>query len=285
VVTKFIWNNKQIKTPPDKTLEVIHMSSPFPGMNPYLEDPTFWSQVHKRLIVAISDFLSPQLRPKYIVNIEERVYQTIDEDSLLVGIPDVVVQRQQAVTKADKKSIAVVSPPVEAVKVTLPMPEIVRESYLEVRNVRNREVVTVIEVLSPKNKRPGEGRNAYEKKRLRVLGSCSNLVEIDLLRHGKQMQILQNNIQSNYRIIVSRGEQRPKGDLYAFNLRNPIPLFPLPLREGDVEPLVDLQTVLNELYDRASYDLVMDYSQEPVPALSEENAAWVDELLREKGLR
>ncbi|MGK7884891.1 MAG: DUF4058 family protein, partial [Crocosphaera sp.] len=27
------------------------MPSPFPGMNPYLELPQFWSQVHNRLIV------------------------------------------------------------------------------------------------------------------------------------------------------------------------------------------------------------------------------------------
>jgi hypothetical protein len=73
------------------------MPSPFPGMNPYLEDPELWPGVHGRLIVAIADFLSPQLRPKYFVAIEERTYQTTCEERLLVGIPDVVVQRSQTV--------------------------------------------------------------------------------------------------------------------------------------------------------------------------------------------
>lgn len=54
---------------------------------------------------------------------------------------------------------------------------------------------------------------------------------------------------------------------------------------GDSEPLVDLQSLLTEIYDRASYDLVIDYSQETELYLSEDNAVWVDALLREKGLR
>jgi hypothetical protein len=161
----------------------------------------------------------------------------------------------------------------------------IRESYLEVQDVATREVITVIEVLSPKNKRSGEGRKAYDKKRLRVLGSCTHLVEIDLLRDGKPMLILQNDIVSNYRILISRSKYRPQADLYAFNLQNSIPAFSLPLREGDSEPIIDLQTLINELYDRASYDLIIDYRQEPVPALSDENAAWLNTLLREKGLR
>lgn len=261
------------------------MPSPFPGMNPYLENSALWSEVHNLLIVAIFDALNPQLRPKYRATIEQRVYQTTGEDSLLVGIPDVAVQRQQKTTKPETANVAVTSPPVQAVTVTVPTPGTVRESYLEVREVTTREVVTVIEVLSPKNKRAGEGRKAYERKRQMVLGSFTNLVEIDLLRDGKPMPILHNDIQSDYRILVSRGERRPKADLYAFNLQNIIPSFPLPLRSEDVEPLVELQTLVSEIYNRASYDLVIDYSPEPVPALSEADAVWADALLREKGLR
>ncbi|MBG1269601.1 DUF4058 family protein [Nostoc sp. WHI] len=261
------------------------MPSPFPGMNPYLEDPALWQKVHKRLIVAIADSLSPLLRPKYIVDIEERVYQTSGEDALLVGIPDVAVQRQKSVINSETANVAIVSPPVEAMTVTVPMLETVRESYLEVREVATREVVTVIEVLSPKNKRPGEGRRVYERKRQRVLGSFTNLVEIDLLRDGKPMLVFGDGTQNDYRILVCRGKNLPQADLYAFNLQDVIPSFPLPLRTGDSEPLVDLQSLLAGIYDRASYDLVINYSQEPALQLSEQNAVWVDALLRDKGLR
>ncbi|MBD2772272.1 DUF4058 family protein [Iningainema tapete] len=261
------------------------MPSPFPGMNPYLENPALWKEVHNLLIVAIFDALNPKLRPKYRVAIEQRVYQTAGDNSLLVGIPDVAVQRSQTALNPKTANIAIATPPVQAMTVTIPMPETIRESYLSVREVTTREVVTVIEVLSPKNKRAGEGRRAYEKKRRRVLGSFTNLVEIDLLRDGKQMRILSNDTKSDYRILVSRGEYRPKADLYAFNLQDVIPEFPLPLREEDVEPIVNLQTLLTELYDRASYDLVIDYSIEPVPPLPQVDAVWADKILQEKGLR
>ncbi|WP_342745945.1 DUF4058 family protein [Brunnivagina elsteri] len=259
--------------------------SPFPGMNPYLENPLFWSEIHNLLIAAIFRKLNPQLRPKYKVAIEKRVYQTTDEDSLLVGIADVAIQTVQKIQPQEPASIAVASPVVEAVTVDLAMPETVKETYLEVRDVSTKEVVTVIEILSPKNKRPGEGRNTYMKKRLQILGSYTNLVEIDLLRDGKPIQQQQNNIQTDYRILLSRASQRPKADLYPFNLPNPIPSFPLPLRENDTEPLLEIQTLISELYDEGNYDLVIDYSQQPVPIISRENAAWVDDILKQKGLR
>lgn len=248
------------------------------------QNPLFWSEIHNLLIAAIFRKLNPQLRPKYKVAIEKRVYQTTDEDSLLVGVADVAVQSTQK-ELPQKASTAVALPSVEAVTVDVIMPETVKETYLEVRDVMTQEVVTVIEILSPKNKRSGEGRNAYVKKRLQVLGSYTNLVEIDLLRDGKPIQQIQTGVQSDYRILVSRASKRPKADLYAFNLPNIIPFYPLPLRESDSEPLLDLQTLINELYDEGNYDLVIDYTQEPLPPLSQENAAWVNEVLKQKGLR
>ncbi len=220
------------------------MSHPFPGMNPYLESPALWREIHSLLIVAIFDALNPQVRPKYRVAIEQRVYRANGEDSLLVGIPDVAVQKTQTESKSETGNVAVAALAVEPITVKLPMPETVRESYLEVRDVNTKEVVTVIEVLSPKNKRSGEGRTIYDKQRLQVLGSSTHLIEIDLLRDGRLMDILDNHIQSDYSILVSRFEQRPLADLYPFNLKQTIPKFPLPLREGDKEPVVDLQELM-----------------------------------------
>lgn len=254
-------------------------------MNPYLESPELWPEVHSRLIVAIADAVAPHIRPKYRVAIEKRVYQMTDENtSVLVGIPDVVVGRNLATEKA-QTNIAVASPPAKPVTVTVPIPEEVREGYLEVREVGTGEVVTVIEVLSPKNKRSGEGRNAYESKRQQVLSTSSHLVEIDLLRRGQRMPIFSDNIQASYRILVSRSDRRPQAELYPFELQEPIPAFPLPLRRQDTEPVVDLQALVNGVYDRAGLDLAIDYTREPVPPLSEVDAVWVNELLQQQGLR
>lgn len=261
------------------------MPSPFPGMDPYLEHPDLWPGVHLLLIAALTQSLAPQLRPKYRVAVEVRMYEASGENSLLVGIPDVAVQRSLSAKNKDELNVAVASPPSQPVTVTVPMPETLKEGYLEVRDVATGEVVTAIEILSPTNKRSKEGRKAYERKRQRVLGSLTHLVEIDLLRAGKPMPILSHTTQGDYRILVSRSDRRPTADLYAFNLQDAIPSFPLPLQKGDTEPLVDLQALVGGLYDRAGYDLVLDYSREPVPLLKESDAAWSDTLLREKSLR
>lgn len=265
------------------------MPSPFTGMNPYLEQPEVWSQVHKWLTILIAQTLNPQLRPKYRVAIEERVYETKGDDSLLVGIPDdVVVQSSQTTQTTDKTSsvnIAVATPPVKPVKITLPMTETVREWYLEVRQVETGEVITVIEIISPKNKRPGEGRIKYESKREKILDSLTHLVEIDLLRQGKPMPMNGQEIPSHYRIVVSRASERPQADLYGINLQQEIPSFPLPLQPGDTDPVINLQELLHRLYEQGSYDLAINYAGEPIPPLSTTDAAWVDKVLREQGLR
>ena len=259
------------------------MPSPFPGMNPYLEHPSLWSGIHHRLITAIANDLAPQIRPKYIVAIEERVYQISGEESLLIGVPDVLVQRSPATNTIDS-SVAVVDPTTHPIEATIPLPEILTEGYLEIRSVETGEVITAIEILSPKNKQSTVGRLQYETKRQTIVGSTTHFVEIDLLRQGKPMPILSPKVESDYRILVSRSDTRPKAELYAFNLQNRIPQFPLPLRSENAEPLVDLQRLVDEIYDQGGYDLRLDYSQKPLPTLSQSDAAWVDRLLQAQGL-
>lgn len=261
------------------------MPSPFPGMNPYLENPEIWPEVHNRLIVAISDSLVPQLLPKYRVAIEKRVYQMNSDNSLLVGIPDVTIQKINNQPNSPTSNVAVAAPPITALKVRVPMLMEFREAYLEVREIATQKVITVIELLSPKNKRPGEGREAYLNKRQKILSSSTHLVEIDLLRAGEAMPVFGNDFTANYRILVSRGNCRPEADLYLFNLPNPIPTFPLPLQSGDTEPIVDLQNLLGGVYDRSGYDYIIDNTKEPFPTLSESDATWIDSWLREKSLR
>lgn len=261
------------------------MPYPFPGMNPYLEHPEIWPGVHHWLIVEIARFLSPKLRPKYRVAVEVRMYETKGENSLLVGIPDLIVKPSKTATSPTETNVAVAAPTTKPTKVTVPVPEMIKQGYLEIREVGTEEVITSIEILSPAHKRPGKGRQVYERKRLQVLGSSTHLVEVDLLRMGEPLPFYGNNIESQYRILISRGDCRPHADLYAFNLQEVIPSFSLPLRTEDTEPVIDLQALLNEIYEIASYDLVMDYSREAVPQLLESDAAWADTLLREQGLR
>jgi hypothetical protein len=120
------------------------MQNPFPGMNPYLEHPELWHQVHNRLIVGIADTIATQVAPQYFVSIEQRIYQSF----------------------ADLK-----------------------ERYLEICEVATKELITILEILSPVNKKAGEGRSLYESKRIKILTTKTNLIEIDLLRSGQPMPV------------------------------------------------------------------------------------------------
>lgn len=242
--------------------------SPFLGMDPYLEAPELWSEVHSRLIVALADDLSEQLSDAYRVAIETRAYFSEFDESLMVESPDVSVVTGQTQSITETAPATAVMPRT----VMVPMAEEVQERYLEIRDVRSGAVDTALELLSPKNKRAGEGRRAYEKKRYQVLASLTNLVEIDLLRGGKPLPVNRpdngTDRQSCYSILVSRSELRPRAELYEFGLRQQIPPFALPLKPEERALTVNLQALLVGVYRRAKYHLAIDYRKPVKPALT-----------------
>jgi len=264
------------------------MPTPFPGMDPYLEQKGLWEEVHTQLIVALANAITPLIRPKYRVGIERRSYIDIgfieSPKDDLVGIPDIVVaesKRGRAVREAAPPIDEIVDGPLLAY---MPDWEIKDESYqryLEIREVATRRVITAIELLSPSNKRPGGDRETYEAKRIEILASQTHFVEIDLLRSGKHLPMkLPEGKEGQYRILVSRAHQRPRADVYAFALRQSIPDFPVPLLRGDAEPTVPLNQLVHEMYDRAGYDLAIDYSRPLKPPLTPEDNEWAVALLQ-----
>ena len=256
--------------------------TPFPGMDPYLEQPESWQGFHHNLIAAVALDLAPRLRPRYYVATEERTYLYAPDRATFIGRPDLNVIGP--VLQEPRASWSV-EPVAGAVRVELPIPDHVREAYLEVRHVGTGEVATVLELLSPANKHPGEGRRQYAQKRLTVFGSRTNLVEIDVLRAGEPMLMWGNGHDSHYRILVSRARQRPSDDLYAFSVRQAIPDFPLPLQPDEAEPIVELNRIVLDLYERAGYDLRINYRGDAPPPLEGDEATWADVLLRDAGLR
>ena len=254
------------------------MPSPFPGMNPYLEDPQLWPEVHSRLIVAIADHLNPQVMPKYRVAVERRIYEMVDGESLTVGIPDVSISRsRQPQAELPASSAAVATQPR---RILLPTPEEVRESYLEIRDVATGSVITVIELLSPKNKKTGPGRDAYETKRLRLLSSEANFVEIDLIRAGRAMFTPDTDNTEHYAVIISPTQLRPEAEWYSFGLQETMPNLKIPLRREDAGAILNLQQVLEQTYDRAGLALTINYSQPPPPPkLTPKDQAWTADVL------
>lgn len=254
------------------------MPTPFPGMDPYLERRGLWEEVHTGLITAIQHFLTPLLRPKYRVAIEQRTYLTLlPPNEQFSGKPDVLVTAPKA-GSSSTATLTFVSTTGAPLIGELPMSEEIKERFLEVRDVATQEVITVIEILSPTNKLGKEGRTQYEEKRMKVLASRTSLIEIDLLRAGKPFSMKlpdqHEPTQSAYRIVVSRSWQRPRAAIYLFGIRETIPTFPIPLRRGEDEPLLPLNQILHELYDLGGYDLAIDYHQTPEPPLAEEDERW-----------
>ncbi len=252
-------------------------------MDPYLEQPAFWSSFHARLIVAIADAVAPQILPKYYIEVETRTYSEDEDSELLIGIPDAAVlsaSGERPLSQELGSESARVATQSRPQRVQLPTRLEVRERYLEVRELGTDALITVIELLSPSNKRTGKGRVAYEEKRQRVLDSASHFVELDLLRGGGAMRMVGALSDWDYRILISRSQERPDADLYGFVLQESIPGFPLPLKVGEAEPWVELQPILNGVYDRAGYKYRLNYRQ-PVspPALLAVNQAWVDQIL------
>ncbi len=258
------------------------MAYPFPGMNPYLEQRSLWPNVHINLINGIQYFLADKLPDRYYVSAEERTYIAANDPDSFVGRPDVAVVGKPRVAAASLQTMTANGSPAT---VLLPIPEEVRERFLEIREIETHRVVTVIEILSPANKIAGEGRQKYEMKRRQVLGSLTNLVEIDLLRLGLPLPS-QPPDQRDYRILVSRGWERPRGLLYSFNLPMPIPTIPVPLQRGEEEFHLSLGDLLPKIYDDLHYERRVDYSASPPPPnLTDEQDVWLDAVLRDASLR
>jgi len=257
-------------------------------MDPYLEEPGLWPDVHNEIISNARALLNERLRPKYFVRIEERVYDSDENDpGRRVIVPDLrVVERPSAASLPISPSGTAGLEVAEPVDVTILIDDEIHESFLEVIDREQRQVVTVIEVVSPTNKVSGSrGQASYMQKRQEVLHSPSHWVEIDLLRQGEAIVLREVLPACHYTVHVSRVERRPKPKTWPIRLHQRLPAIPIPLLPADGEVLLDLQTVLTTAYDRAAYDLDIDYRTDPVPPLTGADAEWADQLLKTKGLR
>jgi hypothetical protein len=213
-----------------------------------------WHDFHPNMIVSIQSWLMPLLLPKYAAQIEERVYveHTEPVPARQVFRPDVVIHTEsgsEARVQATRAALA------EPAILTLPMPVEQRERYIAIVSLPNRELVTVIELLSPANKRAGaDGRREYLRKREQILQSAVHLVEIDLLLKGERLPTVEPLPEADYYAFVSRSEYRPAVEVYYWRRDERMPTIPIPLLREDGALSLDLQAVYEETYARARYD-------------------------------
>ncbi len=253
----------------------------FPGMDPWLEDPPLWPDVHESLVVYLRAQLQPLLRGRYVAAIEQRLY--VEGPDRHVA-PDVWIrEHSHRETTAARATVAEVDEPLVADVERLE----VHESYIEILDLHGgQNVVTVIEIVSPANKCPGPGRKSYKKKQREVRGSPANLVEIDLLRAGRHVLALPELVARrraayNYLVSVNRAVgNRGRFQFYPHKLRDRLPRIGVPLAGDDPDVPLDLQAGFARVYEDGAYHDRVDYAKPCHPPLSSDDQAWAADLIR-----
>ena len=145
--------------------------------------------------------------------------------------------------------------------------------------------MTVIEVLSPTNKMPGEGQELYLRKQRDLLRTDVNLVEIDLLRGGERVLVipprhLRLEHQTPYHICVRSGCKPQELEVCPIKLQACLPRFRIPLRPTDAAIALDVQLVIDQCYHNGRYGATINYKMPPEPPLTGDDAKWAEELLQ-----
>ncbi len=255
------------------------MASPFPGMDPYLEGE-MWQEFHETLAGAIRGQLLRKLPEKYVALLAKRYViapsnvggqlgsglSIVDWPTQRVIYPDVHVVAPRPPTLREPSTdystdVAVMEP---AVELASPMPEEVPLLGVEIRDVAQRRLVTLIEILSPVNKR-GTGAREYAERRIELLQTRTHILEIDLLRGGTRIELLAEPPPASYYVYLSRTERRPYTQIWPVSLRQRLPVVPVPLLSPDPDVVLDLQAAVDACFALVGYERLLDYASPPPP--------------------
>ena len=244
------------------------MASPFPGMDPFLENSEIWPGFHASLATNIKLTLNRRIGPKYYADVE--VQSTLNGVDIETGDgnpirPDVSIFEPLDIPEAPLSSggaaIAELAPLVRLVSVNE------RQYRVRIYLTKTSQLVTSIEILSPANKRPySHGLNQYRNKRVQLLQSHVHLVELDLLRSGVRPgpEVHDDPIDADYIVLVNRAQLVRRSEIWPVDVDKPLPIIPIPLLPPDRDETLDLNAAIREVYTESGYDWRIDYKK-PVP--------------------
>lgn len=275
------------------------MSSPFPGMDPYLEGE-MWQEFHETLAGAIRGQLLRKLPEKYVALLAKRYViappsvggqlgsglSIVDWPTHRVIYPDVhmVAPRPPTLREPSVDYSADVAVMMPAVELASPMPEEVPLLGVEIRDLAQRRLVTLIEILSPVNKR-GTGAREYAERRIELLQTRTHILEIDLLRGGTRIELLAEPPLASYYVYLSRTERRPYTQIWPVSLRQRLPAVPVPLLSPDPDVVLDLQAAVGACFALVGYERLLDYtSPPPPPPVDATESEWIASCLESVGL-
>jgi hypothetical protein len=220
-------------------------------MDPYLEDDALWPVFHHQLVMCLYQILQPGLVDRYRARVNQRQY--VLEQALFTSV----------------------------------LREEHHEDYIEIRQRSDGRLITLVEVVSPPNKRTQTGRDVYLAKRTESKKAKANLVEIDLLLQGDPtLEYSRDGLPDwDYAVTVTRSTQPERYEIYTTTLQKKLPRFRLPLAADDRDTVLDLHTAFTRCYDQGGFAAKIDYGKEPSPPLNDEDRKWLQNLLKQQKLR
>lgn len=260
------------------------MAGPFPGVDPYLESQHFWPDFHHRFMNYWCEVIADRLPDHYDARLEEWV-ELVESTEEKRGRreSDLAVSRHNpplGPSSPAEESGGVLT--VEPVIMLHPAYEEIREIRIQIIHRPGRDLVSLLELLSPANK-AGDGYDKYRAKRNEIFCQKKvHLIELDLLVGGKRLPMRDPLPAGDFFALVSRGNQRPRAEVYAWTVRQPLPTIPIPLREPDADLLIDLNPIYATVYRRAYYPRSIDYNAPLTVPLPADELAWAEEIARSR---
>jgi Protein of unknown function (DUF4058) len=260
-------------------------------MDPYIEACGLWGDFHTHLVEKIYERLAESVPDRYLVRTGERSYVLLVESGDKQShpfLPDVSVTARRGRKKPAKKggtAVAESAGRFEPVTMRAFVQEEHREAFVEIYEVSSEQrLVTCIDVLSPSNKHPGtEGWDLYQRKRQSLMLGNVNLVEIDLLRSGRRMPMLDPWPEGPYSVLVAPARKAQHCRVWAAHFRWPLPDLPVPLSRPDSDISLSLQPMIDAIYERSRYARSIDYRKPLTPALDAAGAAWLEQQFQVRG--
>lgn len=227
------------------------MPSPFPGMDPYLENESLWQGFHRQLIAGLYQVLLPGLVDRYRARVSQRVYVT--EEPLFTSI---IKQEHQ-------------------------------EEFIEIRQRSDGRLVTLVDIASPTNKKLPEGRAAYLETRKAARSQSASVVEIDLVLQGVPLLDYSRDglPEWDYAVTVTRSTQPERYEIYTATLAKRLPRFKVPLASDDRDTVVDLQATFSRSFDQGNFANHIDYTRDPSYKLGDPAKAWIQTWLEQMKIR
>ena len=227
------------------------MPSPFPGMDPFLEDEALWSSFQHHLVAGLYQILLPGLVDRYRARIAQRTYVT--EEPLFTS----VIRQERT------------------------------DEYIEIRQRADGRLVTLVDFVGPATKTFSQGRAAYLETRRQARGHNASVVEIDLVLQGRPLLDYSRDglPEWDYAVTVTRCTQPERFEIYTSTLSKRLPRFKVPLAPDDRDTVLDLQATFAKAYDQGHFAASIDYSKDPATRISTAQRDWIADWLKQMKMR